>query len=50
MTNYTIQSGDNLWNIAKNTYGENLKSNADIQKAVDAISKITISKTPMLYL
>ena len=46
MTNYTIQSGDNLWNIAKNTYGENLKSNADIQKAVDAISKNNNIKNP----
>ncbi len=33
---YTVQSGDNLWKIAKNEYG--LKSYKDIMKAVDHIA------------
>ena len=37
MTNYTIQSGDNLWNIAKKQY--NLKNSSEIQKAVSNITK-----------
>ena len=35
--NYTIQSGDNLWNIAKTKY--NLTSNSDIQNKVNEIAK-----------
>jgi len=35
MTSYTIQTGDNLWNIAKKQY--NLSTNNDIQKAVNLI-------------
>ena len=36
MADYIIQSGDNLWNIAKNQLG--LTSNADIQNAVNEIA------------
>lgn len=39
MINYTIQAGDNLSKIAKQFYGDKLKSNEDYQKAIGAIAK-----------
>ncbi len=38
MGDYTINTGDNLWNIAKAQYGKDM-SNADIQKAVNKIAE-----------
>ncbi len=49
-TCYTIQRGDCLWNIAKRTYGDNLKSNGDIAKAVQYIAESNnISNPDLIY-
>ena len=39
MNDYTIKSGDCLWDIAKRQYGNQLKNNDDIQKAVDKLAE-----------
>lgn len=46
MDNYIINSNDNLWQIAKNVYGDNLKSNSDIQNAVDKIVETNNIENP----
>lgn len=38
MADYVIKSGDNLTKIAKQFYGDKIKSNEDYQKAINAIS------------
>lgn len=48
MQNYTIVGGDNLWKIARNQYGDKLKSNADIQKVVNEIAKVNELSNPNL--
>lgn len=42
--NYTIQSGDNLWNIVKKQYG--LTNNTEIANKVNEIAKANGLKTP----
>lgn len=48
MADYTIQRGDCLWSIAKRQYGNELKSNSDIQKAVNKLAEINNIKNPNL--
>lgn len=45
MDNYNVAKGDCLWNIAKNRYGDKLKNNADVMKAVNKIASANDMKS-----
>ena len=47
---YTINKGDCMWNIVKAQYGDNVKTNADILKAVNKLAEINnISDPNLIY-
>ncbi len=47
---YKINSGDCMWNIVKDQYGDKVKTNADIQKAVNRLAEINnISNPNLIY-
>lgn len=45
---YTINKGDCMWNIVKAQYGDKVKSNADILKAVNKLAEINNIADPNL--
>ncbi|MDO5436783.1 MAG: LysM domain-containing protein [bacterium] len=48
MQNYTINSGDNLWKIAKAQYGDKISTNKEIKQVVDKLVDVNKIKNPNL--